>query len=81
MPSDIRRVYCLYDVLCGSERGSHAHKGLHQLIIAMSGSLDVLLDNGASKKRAHLCECRLRKWNLKLLGSWPLESGGFKLGQ
>jgi hypothetical protein len=52
---DIRRVYYLYDVPGGSERGGHAHKGLHQLIIAMSGSFDVLLDDGDSKKRFHLC--------------------------
>lgn len=55
IPFDIRRVYYLYDVPGGSERGGHAHKGLHQLIIAMSGSFDVLLDDGATKKRVHLC--------------------------
>ncbi|MFZ5542157.1 MAG: WxcM-like domain-containing protein, partial [Pseudomonadota bacterium] len=43
---DIRRVYYLYDVPGGSERGGHAHKELRQLIIAMSGSFDVLLDDG-----------------------------------
>ncbi|MDB5883926.1 MAG: hypothetical protein JWR74_97 [Polaromonas sp.] len=46
IPFDIQRVYYLYDVPGGSERGGHAHKGLHQLIIAMSGSFDVLLDYG-----------------------------------
>jgi hypothetical protein len=55
VPFDIRRVYYLYDVPGGSERGGHAHKGLHQLIIAMSGSFDVLLDDGATKRRVHLC--------------------------
>ena len=55
IPFDIQRVYYLYDVPGGSERGGHAHKGLHQLIIAMSGSFDVLLDDGANKKRVHLC--------------------------
>lgn len=54
IPFDIRRVYYLYDVPGGAERGGHAHKGLHQLIIAMSGSFDVVLDDGASKKRVHL---------------------------
>jgi WxcM-like, C-terminal len=54
VPFDIRRVYYLYDVPGGSERGGHAHKGLHQLIIAMSGSFDVLLDDGRGKKRFHL---------------------------
>ena len=51
---DIKRVYYLYDVPGGSERGGHAHKELHQLIIAISGSFDVVLDDGRSKKRIHL---------------------------
>lgn len=54
IPFDIQRVYYLYDVPGGAERGGHAHKGLHQLIIAMSGSFDVVLDNGREKKRFHL---------------------------
>jgi hypothetical protein len=51
---DIQRVYYLYDVPGGSERGGHAHKALRQLIIAMSGSFDVLLDDGQEQKRFHL---------------------------
>ncbi len=54
IPFDIARVYYLYDVPGGSERGGHAHKGLSQLIIAMSGSFDVLLDDGRQKKRFHM---------------------------
>jgi dTDP-4-dehydrorhamnose 3,5-epimerase-like enzyme len=54
IPFDIQRVYYLYDVPGGSERGGHAHKELHQLIIAMSGSFDVVLDDGREKKRLHL---------------------------
>jgi len=54
IPFDIQRVYYLYDVPGGAERGGHAHKGLRQLIIAMSGSFDVVLDDGANKKRVHL---------------------------
>jgi len=54
IPFDIRRVYYLYDVPGGAERGGHAHKELHQLIIAMSGSFDVVLDDGNEKKRIHL---------------------------
>ena len=50
----IRRVYYLYDVPGGAERGGHAHKQLQQLIIAMSGSFDVVLDDGAERKRVHL---------------------------
>jgi dTDP-4-dehydrorhamnose 3,5-epimerase-like enzyme len=54
IPFDIRRVYYLYDVPGGAERGGHAHKGLSQLIIAMSGSFDVVLDDGKQKSRFHL---------------------------
>jgi hypothetical protein len=54
IPFDIARVYYLYDVPGGAERGGHAHKGLHQLIIAMSGSFDVVLDDGVDKRRIHL---------------------------
>lgn len=54
IPFDIQRVYYLYDVPGGAERGGHAHKALHQLIIAMSGSFDVVLDDGKNKKRVHL---------------------------
>jgi hypothetical protein len=51
---DIKRVYYLYDVPGGAERGGHAHKQLQQLIVAMSGSFDVVLDDGRNKKRVHL---------------------------
>jgi dTDP-4-dehydrorhamnose 3,5-epimerase-like enzyme len=54
IPFNIQRVYYLYDVPGGAERGGHAHKGLEQLIIAMSGSFDVIIDDGKDKKRIHL---------------------------
>lgn len=54
IPFDIQRVYYLYDVPGGAERGGHAHKALHQLIIAMSGSFDVVLDDGYERTRIHL---------------------------
>lgn len=54
IPFDIKRVYYLYDVPGGSDRGSHAHKNLHQFIVAMSGSFDVVLDDGKEKKRFYL---------------------------
>lgn len=54
IPFDIRRVYYLYDVPGGAERGGHAHKALHQLIIAMSGSFDIHLDDGHGKKTVHM---------------------------
>lgn len=50
VPFPIRRVYYLYDVPGGESRGGHAHKELYQLIIAASGSFDVLLDDGTNKK-------------------------------
>ncbi len=54
VPFDIKRVYYLYDVPGGAERGGHAHKDLHQLIIAMAGSFDIHLDDGHSKKTMHM---------------------------
>ncbi len=54
IPFDIRRVYYLYDVPGGTHRGGHGHKALHQLMIAMSGSFDVLLDDGRTKFKYHL---------------------------
>jgi hypothetical protein len=47
-------VYYLYDVPGGASRGGHAHKTLHQLVVAMAGSFDVELDDGDEKKRFHL---------------------------
>ena len=54
IPFEIKRVYYLYDVPGGSERAGHAHKELHQLFIAMSGSFDVHIDDGYSKKTYHM---------------------------
>ena len=50
VPFPIERIYFLYDVPGGSERAGHAHKNLNQLIIAISGSFDIHLDDGHSKK-------------------------------
>lgn len=49
-PFDVKRVYYLYDVPGGSERGGHAHIELYQLIVAASGSFEVILDDGENKK-------------------------------
>ena len=54
IPFEIRRVYYLYDVPGGATRGGHAHKALEQLIIAMSGSFDVVLDDGREQRRFHM---------------------------
>jgi dTDP-4-dehydrorhamnose 3,5-epimerase-like enzyme len=49
-----KRVYYLYDVPGGSERGGHAHRDLYQLIVAAGGSFDVLIDDGNMKKTISL---------------------------
>lgn len=54
IPFDIRRVYYLYDVPMGSERGGHAHYGLEQFVIAASGSFTFVLDDGKHKKEIFL---------------------------
>jgi hypothetical protein len=54
IPFDIKRVYYLYDVPGGSDRGAHAHRRLHQFILAMSGSFDIVLSDGNSERRFHL---------------------------
>jgi len=54
VPFELQRAYYLYDVPGGAERGGHAHLALHQLIIAMSGSFDVVLDDGRATQRHHL---------------------------
>ncbi len=54
VPFEIKRVYYLYDVPGGATRAAHGHRSLHQLMIAMSGSFDVTLDDGKEKKLFHL---------------------------
>lgn len=50
VPFDVKRTYYLYDVPGGESRGGHAHKGLHQLIVAVSGSFSVTLNDGSIKR-------------------------------
>ncbi|MEL1248125.1 sugar 3,4-ketoisomerase [Flavobacterium helocola] len=50
VPFEIKRVYYLYDVPAGAERGGHAHKKLQQFLVALSGSFDVILNDGKEEK-------------------------------
>lgn len=50
LPFDVKRIYYLYDVPGGESRGAHAHRSLSQLIIAASGSFNVILDDGKCRR-------------------------------
>ncbi len=50
VPFDVKRIYYLYDMPGGESRGGHAHKNLHQLIVAASGSFEVVLNDGKETK-------------------------------
>jgi hypothetical protein len=50
IPFDIKRVYYLFDIPSSTKRGGHAHKNLKQILIALSGSFDVVLKDGKSKQ-------------------------------
>ena len=54
LPFSIARVYYLFDVPSGAYRGGHAHKECLELLIAVSGSFEVVLDNGTNKERVML---------------------------
>lgn len=54
IPFEIKRIYYLYEIPEGEMRGAHAHKNLHQVIIAMSGSFELYLDTGSEKKKLTL---------------------------
>jgi hypothetical protein len=50
IPFETKRVYYLYDVPGGESRGGHAHKELHQILVAAGGSYDVTIDDGINKR-------------------------------
>jgi hypothetical protein len=51
IPFEIKRTFYMYDIIQGEERGGHAHNKLEQFIIAMSGTFDVVIDDGFQKKK------------------------------
>lgn len=59
VPFPIARVYYLYDVPGGATRGGHAHRALEQLIVAISGSFDVVLDDGSARRTITLNRSRI----------------------
>jgi hypothetical protein len=54
IPFDIKRVFYVYDIPSGEERGAHAHYDLHQFIVCLSGGLNIYLDDGKQKQTIHL---------------------------
>lgn len=54
IPFNVKRIFYLYDIPGGESRGAHAHKECHQFLIAASGSFEVLLDDGATKRIVQL---------------------------
>jgi uncharacterized RmlC-like cupin family protein len=54
IPFAVRRIYYLYDIPGGEERGGHAHRELEQFIVAVSGAFEVLIDDGVNKKIVRL---------------------------
>lgn len=54
IPFDVARVYYLYDVPGGAERGGHAHKELQQIVVSIMGAFDVMLDDGTQRKTVRL---------------------------
>lgn len=59
VPFPLARVYYLYDVPGGAMRGGHAHRSLEQLIIAITGSFDVIVDDGSERKTVTLNRSRI----------------------
>jgi hypothetical protein len=54
VPFDIKRVYYIYDVPAGANRAGHSHRELQQVLIAISGSFDVHVDDGVQRKTFHM---------------------------
>lgn len=54
LPFDVKRVFYIYDIPGGEDRGAHAHKECHQFLIAVSGSFEIEMDDGMNKRTVQL---------------------------
>lgn len=54
LPFEVKRVFYLYDIPGGESRGAHAHRECHQFLVAASGSFEVLLDDGKTRRQVLL---------------------------
>lgn len=67
VPFDIERVYHLYDVPGGATRGGHAHRACEEVLIAMAGSFEVVVDDGREKQRFRLNRSHLGLYLPKMI--------------
>ena len=74
VPFAIERAYWLYDVPGGAERGGHAHRTLHQFLVALSGSFDVVVDDGLGERRTIQLNRPFRGLHLKPMHWRTLEN-------
>lgn len=71
IPFKIKRIFYLYDIPGGESRGAHAHKECHQFLVAASGSFEVLLDDGKTKR---IVQLNRPNWGLHIPpGIWASE--------
>lgn len=54
LPFDVKRIFYIYDIPGGEDRGAHAHKECHQFLIAVSGSFEIEMDDGVNKRTVQL---------------------------
>lgn len=54
LPFDVKRIFYIYDIPGGEDRGAHAHKVCHQFLIAVSGSFEIEMDDGVNKRTVQL---------------------------
>lgn len=74
LPFAVKRVYYLYDVPGGEERGGHSHKQLYQLLVAAGGSFDVILDDGISTRTVTLTDPPTAAYRAGYLGGYSIIS-------